>query len=60
MLGADVVPDDGSASNDVLLAVGHERLAAGPLLDAEAIEGVEWVIDMLLRIVRSSIRSPAA
>jgi len=31
-----------------------------PLLGAKAIDGVEWVIDMLLPIVRSSIRSPAA
>lgn len=31
-----------------------------PLLGAEAIDGVEWVIDMLLPIVRSSIKSPAA
>ena len=31
-----------------------------PLLGADAIDGVEWVIDMLLQIVRSSIKSPAA
>lgn len=31
-----------------------------PLIGAEAIDGIEWVVDMLLLIVRSSIRSPAA
>lgn len=31
-----------------------------PLLGADAIDGVEWVIDMLLPLVRSSIKSPAA
>jgi len=31
-----------------------------PQLGAVAIDGVEWVLDMLLRIVRSSIESPAA
>ena len=31
-----------------------------PLLGAEAIDGIEWVVDMMLPIVRSSIKSPAA
>ena len=31
-----------------------------PLIGAEAIDGIEWVVDMLLLIARSSIRSPAA
>lgn len=31
-----------------------------PQLGTDAIDGVEWVVDMLLPIVRSSIRSPAA
>ena len=31
-----------------------------PRVGNEAIEGVEWVIDMLLSIVQSSIKSPAA